>query len=97
MARSRAAPGHMVRCPGGYVAFVPRPLPPQIEWTLPLVRVLSDADRLIGRLGGEGGQLPNPHLLMRPFLAREAVLSSRIEGTQATLGALLAAQAGAAV
>jgi Fic family protein len=79
------------------VAFVPRPLPPEIEWTLPLVRTLSDADRLIGRLAGEGGQLPNPHLLMRPFLAREAVLSSRIEGTQATLGELLAAQAGAAV
>jgi Fic family protein len=86
-----------MRCPEGYVAFVPQPLPPEIEWTLPLVRTLSDADRLIGRLAGEGGQLPNPHLLMRPFLAREAVLSSRIEGTQATLGELLAAQAGAAV
>jgi Fic family protein len=61
------------------------------------VAALSDADRLVGRLAGEGGKLPNPHLLMRPFLAREAVLSSRIEGTQATLGELLAAQAGAAV
>ena len=46
---------------------------------------------------GEGGRPPNPHLLMRPFLRREAVLSSRIEGTQATLGELLAAEAGAAV
>jgi Fic family protein len=34
---------------------------------------------------------------MRPFLRREAVLSSRIEGTQATLGELLAAEAGAAI
>jgi Fic family protein len=34
---------------------------------------------------------------MRPFVRREAVLSSRIEGTQATLGELLAAEAGAAV
>ena len=34
---------------------------------------------------------------MRPFLRKEAVLSSRIEGTQATLGELLAAEAGAAV
>jgi Fic family protein len=58
---------------------------------------LSDADRLIGRLAGEGGRLPNPHLLIRPFLQREAVLSSKIEGTQATLGDLLAAEAGAAV
>ena len=35
--------------------------------------------------------------MVRPFVRREAVLSSRIEGTQATLGELLAAQAGAAV
>ena len=41
--------------------------------------------------------MPNPHLFMRPFLKREAVLSSRIEGTQATLGELLASDAGAAV
>jgi len=62
-----------------------------------LVRALSDADRLIGRLAGEGGRLPNPHVLIRPFVRREAVLSSRIEGTRATLGELLAAEAGAAV
>jgi Fic family protein len=61
------------------------------DWTPRLIRVLSDADRLIGKLAGEGGRLPNPHILMRPFLQREAVLSSKIEGTQATLGELLAA------
>ena len=58
---------------------------------------LSAADRAIGRLAGEGRRLPNPHLLIRPFVRKEAVLSSRIEGTQATLGELLAAEAGAAV
>ena len=47
--------------------------------------------------GRRGPRLPNPHLLIRPFVRREAVLSSRIEGTQATLGELLAAEAGAAV
>src|SRR5207244_7660713 len=72
-------------------------LPPTIEWSPMLVRALSDADRLIGRLAGEGGRLPNPHVLIRPFVRREAVLSSRIEGTQATLGELVAAEAGAAV
>ncbi|MGB8030218.1 MAG: Fic/DOC family N-terminal domain-containing protein [Terracidiphilus sp.] len=41
--------------------------------------------------------VPNPHILMRPFVRREAVLSSKIEGTQATLGELSAAEAGAAV
>ena len=82
---------------GAYAAFVPAPLPPVLEWSPRLIGVLSDADRLIGRLAGEGGRLPNPHILMRPFVRREAVLSSKIEGTQATLGELLAAEAGAAV
>src|SRR3989442_15878207 len=90
-------PGRKVRRAGGYTAFAPAPLPPELEWTPPLVRALSDADRLVGRLAGEGGRLPNPHLLIRPFVRREAVLSSRIEGTRATLGELLAAEAGAAV
>src|ERR687887_1440321 len=90
-------PGRKVRRAAGYAAFVPDPLPPALEWTPELVRALSDADRLVGRLAGEGGRLPNPHLLIRPFVRREAVLSSRIEGTQATLGELLAAEAGAAV
>src|SRR5438445_6470827 len=89
--------GPRVRCAGGYATFVPDPLPPRVEWTADLIRALSDADRAIGRLAGEGRRLPNPHLLIRPFVRREAVLSSRIEGTQATLGELLAAEAGAAV
>ncbi len=86
-------PGHTIRTPEGYAAFVPDPLPPAIEWTPSLMRALSDADRAVGRLAGEGSRLPNPHLLIRPFVRREAVLSSRIEGTRATLGELLAAEA----
>lgn len=82
---------------GSYSAFVPDPLPPRLDWTARLIAALSDADRLIGRLAGEGGRLPNPHILIRPFVRREAVLSSKIEGTQATLGELLAAEAGASV
>src|SRR5712691_11409741 len=82
---------------GSYSAFVPAPLPPELEWTPRLIGALSDADRLVGRLAGEGGRLPNPHILIRPFVQREAVLSSKIEGTQATLGELLAAEAGAVI
>jgi Fic family protein len=81
----------------GYTAFLPAPLPPPLRWTTRLVTALSDADRLVGRLAGEGGRLTNPHILIRPFIRREAVLSSKIEGTQATLGELLAAEAGADV
>jgi Fic family protein len=89
--------GRTIKTPQGYSAFVPDPLPPRIEFGDRLIRALSDADRAIGRLAGEGRRLPNPHLLIRPFVRREAVLSSRIEGTQATLGELLAAEAGATV
>lgn len=90
-------PGRRVHCPGGYQAYVPDPLPPRVDWSADLVSQLSAADRAVGRLAGEGRRRPNPHLLIRPFVRREAVLSSRIEGTQATLGELLAAEAGAAV
>ena len=96
MATKADIPGKRVP-QGSYSAFVPAPLPPKLDWTPRLIRVLSDADRLIGKLAGEGGRLPNPHVLMRPFVKREAVLSSKIEGTQATLGELLAAEAGVAV
>ena len=93
----RQVPGYHIKCSGDYEAFIPAPLPPEFTWNLKLTRALSDADRLIGKLSGEGGRLPNPHLLIRPFVKREAVLSSKIEGTQATLGELLAAEAGAHV
>src|SRR5713226_1369081 len=96
MAKTIRIPGRKI-LRGTYSAFLPAPLRPALDWTPRLMRVLSEADRLIGRLAGEGGRLPNPHILIRPFVRREAVLSSKIEGTQATLGELLAAEAGAAV
>jgi len=88
------APGRLIRCPEGYTAFLPHPLPPGLTWTDSLVRSLSDATLMIGRLGGEGRRLPDPHLLIRPFVHKEAERSSRIEGTQATLGEVLAVDAG---
>jgi len=96
VAHATNIPGQKVS-QGSHSAFVPAPLPPELNWTPRLIGALSDADRLVGRLAGEGGRLPNPHILIRPFVRREAVLSSKIEGTQATLGELLAAEAGAIV
>ena len=89
--------GNLVTGTGGYRAFVPAVLPPAIIWNESLAVSLSAADRSIGRLAGEGRHLSNPHLLIRSFIRKEAVLSSRIEGTQTSLGELLAAEAGAAV
>ena len=95
--RKRQPHGRWVQNSGGYRAYVPEPLPPVIGWDARLAAALSAADLAVGRLAGEGRRLPIPHVLIRPFVRREAVLSSRIEGTQATLGELLAAEAGAAV
>lgn len=87
--------GKKIKCPEGYRAYVPDPLPPPIEWDERLARHLSDAERLLGQLAATGSALPNPHLLILPFVRREAVLSSRIEGTQTSLAELFADEAGA--
>jgi len=94
---ARRPHGRKVRVSSGYEAYVPNPLPPPIAWDAGLAASLSAADLAVGRLAGEGRRLPNPHILIRPFVRREAVLSSRIEGTQATLGELMASEVGAAV
>lgn len=91
------AAGRLVRIGSGgsaYWAFVPHPLPPGLAYDGELIRQLSAADRALGELAGVGRTLPNPHLLVAPFLRREAVLSSRIEGTQADLTDLYAYEAG---
>lgn len=75
--------GQFVPTIDGQMAFVPDNLPPQLQWTSGLVTALSDADRAIGQLHGVGLNLPNPNLLITPFIRREAEMSSRIEGTQA--------------
>jgi len=76
-----------------YWAFVPNPLAPKLEFDSRLVSTLSDADRSLGELAGLGRTMPNPHLLIGPFVRREAVLSSRIEGTQADVTDLYAYEA----
>lgn len=65
-----------------YWAFVPNPLPPQIPYTPGLVNALAEATFAIGQLSGLGRQIHNPHLFQLPFMRKEAVLSSKIEGTQ---------------
>jgi Fic family protein len=77
-----------------FYAFIPNPLPPDIEPDWGLMGVLSQTDRALSELAGVGRTLPNPHLLIGPFVRREAVLSSRIEGTLTDITGLYAYEAG---
>jgi Fic family protein len=87
--------GEPRRTPGrhGYTAYFPAPIPRVIEIPTATVRLLADAEASLGRLAGVGQLLPNPHLLIRPYLLREALASTRIEGTQASLADVFEAEA----
>lgn len=80
---------HVRHTEGGYLAFTPPPLPPELALDRDLVGQTSRADRALGLLSGVGQTLPNPYLLSQTLMRREAVLSSRIEGTQASLSDLV--------
>ena len=65
------------------------PLPRHIQLSMPLwCDSLDEASSAVANLAGVGETIQNPHLLIRPFVRREAVLSSRIEGTQASISDL---------
>lgn len=81
--------GRTLRTSTGYWAFVPAPLPPAIVYDAQLALLLSQADAALSELSGLGRYLPNPDLLIAPYVKREAVASSRIEGTQADLSDLM--------
>lgn len=91
-----SAAGKVVKTLGGFSAFVPAPLPPKLDYGQDLVLALSRADAALSELSIAGEQLPNPHLLIAPYLRQEAVLSSRIEGTRTTLSELLMDEVAAA-
>ena len=78
----------------GYSAYYPSPLPRGITYSNELVRQLDEATGALHRLGGVGRLLPNPNLLIAPYVRLEAVLSSRIEGTQSDVADLLRYEAG---
>jgi Fic family protein len=94
MAETRSSRAGQYRAqPSGYRAFIPAPLPPLPPLRLEgeLQRLLSQADRALGRLDGSVQTLPDLFVFM--YVRKEAVLSSQIEGTQSSLQDLLAAEA----
>ncbi|MDD5409480.1 MAG: Fic/DOC family N-terminal domain-containing protein [Candidatus Omnitrophica bacterium] len=66
------------------IPFIPPKLPPKIDYSF-LIKEIGQAHDALGQLNGLLVNIPNPSLLTTPLLTKEAVLSSRIEGTQATL------------
>jgi Fic family protein len=83
--------GVFVQQTGGFKAFIPKPLPPDppIRYDGELQALLSKADRAIARLDGIVTVLPNPELFIAMYVKKEALLSSQIEGTQASLEGVL--------
>lgn len=81
------SPGNLARITpflGGEHSFEPAPLPPDWQFPLKLWPVLNEANRRLMLLEGVGRSLPNPAILLGPIRDREAILSSRMEGTFAT-------------
>ncbi|MDR0284781.1 MAG: Fic family protein [Propionibacteriaceae bacterium] len=79
------------REPGNRWAFtyyLPNAIPREVPLDATLVNALSDADAALGLLGGLAMLITDPSLLIGPCLRREAVASTRIEGTQASLSDL---------
>lgn len=87
MAASMGRTGRNVHQPTGYRAFLPRPLPydPPLRYDDSLLALLSEADQALARLDVATEFLPNPDLFVGMYVKKEAVLSSQIEGTQASL------------
>lgn len=76
------------------MAYFPSQLPRRLQISSDNVLRMADAEAALGRLVGAGRLLPHPHLLVQPYLRREAVASTRIEGTQASLLEAFDAEAG---
>lgn len=97
--RESTAPrfGTPAREPGNEWAFwyfAPTAIPRDLELDLVTVDALSEADAALGQLHGLGRLVRDPQLLVGPYITREAVASSRIEGTEASLSDVLRAEAG---
>ena len=76
--------------------FIPQKLPlDEIDWKS-LVPAISKANRSIAYFAGILHTVPNPQVLLSPLGTQEAVLSSKIEGTEATMGEVFKFEAGEA-
>ena len=73
--------------------FLPKLIPRSLSLSPETIFLLSEADSALGHLHGLGQLIRDPELLVGPYLTREALASSRIEGTEASLSDVLQAEA----
>ena len=78
------APGRLFPTTHGVLAFIPDPAPRSLDLDASAIKLLAAAERALGRLAGLTQREFNPYLVSSPLLRREAILSSRIEGTITT-------------
>lgn len=68
-----------------YKSFRPAPLPPELNIDNDLIAILSEATKSLATLDALATHIPNMNLFVSMYVRKEALLSSQIEGTQATL------------
>lgn len=85
--------GKPIQHTNGYWYFLPADLHPDLNWTSTLVSTLADAERNLAKLANLGTPPANLNWVVQPFIRREAVISTRIEGTRASLSDLYAYEA----
>jgi Fic family protein len=74
--------------------YIPAEFPPKGLTLEPFVKKIVEANRGVALFDGILRALPNPDILLAPLTTNEAVLSSRIEGTQASFEDVLQEEAG---
>jgi len=81
--------GKLINLKEKYKVFIPNKLPIKIKYTEKIIKKIEIANNYLGKLSGLVNNLPNPDLFLKPYLKKEAVLSSRIEGTRSSLSDVL--------
>jgi Fic family protein len=82
--------GKPIHHPNGYWYFLPASLPPDLNWSPILVSTLAEGERNLAKLASLSNSPSNLNWVVQPFIRREAVVSTRIEGTRASLSDLYA-------
>lgn len=87
--------GQAAKRPGDKWAFTyyhPSAIPRKLDLDANTVLALSEADSALGSLNGLAQLITDPQVLLGPFITTEALASSRIEGTKASLSEVLQAE-----